>query len=104
MLSTVGGVVLLKIVVSCWLCYEAFCVNAVAKDVDPLMTSLRSSLIGVVVIVEPPCCGASPTTVFGCWGVEVRSGDWFRRHHGPDGVRRCSTISTDVASCHLRML
>ncbi|CAH1444058.1 unnamed protein product [Lactuca virosa] len=64
-LSTIGGVVLLETVVSCWLCDEAFCVDAVAEDIDPSMTGLHSWLIVAVVIAEPPCCGASPATVVG---------------------------------------
>lgn len=62
-LSTVGGVVLLEIVVNCCLCEGAFCVNTVAEDVDSLVISLHISLIKAVVIVEPPCCGASPAIV-----------------------------------------
>lgn len=65
-LSIVGGVVLLDIVVSCWLCGGSFCVNAVAEDVKPLVAGLHSLLIETLVIVKPPCCGASPITVVSC--------------------------------------
>ncbi|CAH1426383.1 unnamed protein product [Lactuca virosa] len=65
-LSTVGGVVLLKIFVSCWLCDEEFCSDAVAEGVDPSMNGLHISLIRAVVIVEPPCCGDSRAIVVVC--------------------------------------
>ncbi|CAH1414145.1 unnamed protein product [Lactuca virosa] len=60
-LSTIGGVVLLEIVVSCWFCMDSFCVNTVAEDIDPSAIGLHDLLIGAVVI-EPSCYGASLVT------------------------------------------
>ncbi|CAH1447137.1 unnamed protein product [Lactuca virosa] len=62
MLSTVGGVVLLEIVVSFWVCAEAFYVNTAEEDVGPSAIDLHNSLIGALVIVEPSCCGVSLVT------------------------------------------
>ncbi|CAH1423645.1 unnamed protein product [Lactuca virosa] len=61
-LSTVGGVMQIEMVVSCWFFAEAFCVNMVAKDIDPSTIGLHNLLIEAVVIIEPSCCGASLVT------------------------------------------
>lgn len=59
-LSTIGGVVLLEIVVKFWVCAEAFCVNMATEDIDPSTVCLRNSHSGAVVMVEPSCCSVSP--------------------------------------------
>ncbi|CAH1412426.1 unnamed protein product [Lactuca virosa] len=61
-LSTVGGVVLIEITVSCGVCMEVLCVITAAEEIGPSAVGLHISFVGAVVIVEPPCCDASPVT------------------------------------------
>lgn len=64
-LCVVGGGVLLEIVACCCLCDDEFCTDVAAKSTDPSITCLHGSLIRVVVIVEPLCCGVSLVTFVG---------------------------------------
>ncbi|CAI9286173.1 unnamed protein product [Lactuca saligna] len=58
-LSTFSGVVLLETTVSCGVCVEALYAIRAAEDISPSAVGLHNSIVGEMVIIEPPCCDAS---------------------------------------------
>ncbi|CAH1431105.1 unnamed protein product [Lactuca virosa] len=52
--STICGVMLLKINVSCLVCTEVLCAITAAEETGPSTVDLHNSFVGAVVIIDPP--------------------------------------------------
>lgn len=58
--STVGGVVLLDVTVNWGVTIGVLCVDTTAEEVYPPTVACCGAIVGAVVTIKAPFCGASP--------------------------------------------